>query len=526
MRRELSRSLPLLLTIGMLGGCDGSSNTPTPSPTASPTPSPTPTPTPPAGVADACPSGTTDAGIVGNRRACELPLRFTQDARLKNLPGVAYSIKGRVNVGTDVGGAGTAAAGQAVTLTIEPGAVLFGSADTDYLIVGRGSRINAAGTANNPILFTAKANLTAEVTDTSDKLWGGIILLGRAPIGECEGGGVGGTASCERNLNTIAADLYGGALDADSSGTLSYLQIRFAGAAPRVNTPPSVLDKTVLPRGAALALAGVGGGTTIDHVQVHNSGTDAFQILGGRVNLRHLVAGGPRRSALFTDLGYRGAIQYFVAVQRDVGEEILKAGRPEDADTVPRQQPLISNATLVYNSMSGTTEPRESFEHITHFKVITILGSADYSLVNSVITAPDRAGCLNTNSGIVVGRAADPAKQEAGPALFRSNYFSCLHPTDFTDYPTFIVDPLPLLTVDPNNRLKVPSSLTNTFVDGANELAVPVYDPRQLSPFMQATSYIGAVRDTADTWYSGWTCSSSYLPFGGQPNCNVTPPNA
>src|SRR5688500_10218138 len=72
-----------------------------------PAPPPPPPPPPPPGTpAASCPTGTVDRGVVGQRRACELPTRFTQDTTLQNLPGVAYSIAGPVNVGTDVGGPG------------------------------------------------------------------------------------------------------------------------------------------------------------------------------------------------------------------------------------------------------------------------------------------------------------------------------------------------------------------------------------------------------------------------------------
>src|SRR5688572_12081953 len=113
-----------------------------------PAPPPPPPPPPPPGTpAASCPTGTVDRGVVGQRRACELPTRFTQDTTLQNLPGVAYSIAGPVNVGTDVGGPGNAAGGQAVTLTIQAGTVLFGSSGNDYLVVNRGSRLNAIGSA-------------------------------------------------------------------------------------------------------------------------------------------------------------------------------------------------------------------------------------------------------------------------------------------------------------------------------------------------------------------------------------------
>src|SRR4029079_6055471 len=98
--------------------------------------------------------------VVGTRRACELPPRFTTDTVLTNLPGVAYSISGPVNVGTDCGGdpAANLAGCQTETLTIQAGTLLFASNGSYYLVVNRGSRLNAIGTPTSPIIFTAKAN--------------------------------------------------------------------------------------------------------------------------------------------------------------------------------------------------------------------------------------------------------------------------------------------------------------------------------------------------------------------------------
>ena len=74
-----------------------------------------------------------------------------------------------------------------------------------------------------------------------------------------------------------------------------------------------------------------------------------------------------------------------------------------------------------------------------------------------------------------------------------------------------------------NNTAGGTSSLTNTFVNGANESSVPPVAFARLSDaelppaqksFLTSTNYIGAVRDGADTWWQGWTCG-----LGGGPAC-------
>lgn len=72
-------------------------------------------------------------------------------------------------------------------LTIEKGAVIRfkpGEADqASALIVARGGKIMAEGTAEEPIVFTAQADdLQGSVPVFAQGLWGGLILLGNAPL--------------------------------------------------------------------------------------------------------------------------------------------------------------------------------------------------------------------------------------------------------------------------------------------------------------------------------------------------------
>ncbi|HEY6965417.1 MAG TPA: hypothetical protein VI407_09375, partial [Erythrobacter sp.] len=127
----------------------------------SPTPTPTPTPTGPAAVTPAagCPTisstgGLTDTGTItgptGTYRVCRLPATFTSSDTLRYIPGLLYEIRDRVNVGVDRGFSST---GTAVTLTVEPGVILFAQGNS-FLVVNRGNAIQANGTAARPIVWT------------------------------------------------------------------------------------------------------------------------------------------------------------------------------------------------------------------------------------------------------------------------------------------------------------------------------------------------------------------------------------
>ena len=111
-----------------------------------------------------------------------------------------------------VGGDGSPAGGQAVTLTVQPGTLLSGSSGNDYLVVNRGSRINAqsappASRSSSPPAPIARRH---GVTDSSQGLWGGVILLGRAPISDCNAAVPGGSADCQQVIEGTTSSLYGG----------------------------------------------------------------------------------------------------------------------------------------------------------------------------------------------------------------------------------------------------------------------------------------------------------------------------
>jgi hypothetical protein len=505
------RALMLMTTLIPLAAC-GADDVASPGegvlvvPVPTPGPPAPPPPPPAAGGAytGATPAGFTDRGVVNNRRVFEMPPRFTQDTTLQNLPGAVYSIAGPVNVGSDVGGDGTLAGGQSVTLTIQPGVVVIASSGNDYLVVNRGSRLNAIGTTAQPIIFTARANLEGTATDSSQGLWGGIILLGRAPISDCNSAVAGGSANCQQVIEGTTSSLYGGNVATDNSGTLRNVQIRFSGFQI---APGNELQ--------GLTMGGVGNNTTIDHVQVHNSSDDGIEIFGGRVNAKYIAVTGSDDDSLDTDLGYRGTIQFVVAVHRDSsnGDSMIEADSNGNEDALPRQYTRISNATFVQR---GTTQGGNA---------ILLRGGTDYALLNSLVVGPQ--ACLDIDeTGGTTTRAADNALQDLGPPVFRSVQLSCTTP--FRDDGNVTTATIATIfgTGTNNNNSTFASTLSSNFVNGNNETNVPATDP---TPFnadafatvnaaapnrLSAVTYVGAIQNASDTSFAGWTCNSGYANFG------------
>jgi hypothetical protein len=467
-------------------------------------PTPTPPPPPPAVTlvtpAPGCPTisdpaglhdGGTIKGPTGEYRVCELPARFTSSTTLEKFAGLLYSINGRVDVGLDRGAAPTADA--PVVLTVKPGVVLYGATGTSWLVVNRGNRIQAAGTATSPIVFTSRDNVLGLANDDSHGQWGGVVLLGRAPITDCTvaPAATPGTVACERQTEGAVDPAYfGGATADDNSGTIDYVQIRYSGYVLSGNNELQ-----------SLTLGGVGSGTKIDHFHSHNSSDDGFEIFGGRAALRHVVVTGADDDNVDLDTGYQGTLQYVIAVQKTAGNpdsmiELDSANALED--NTPRTHMKLANFTFVHRNPATANNAAMLFR-----------GKADATLVNGVLTSP--MGCLRLNGTNIL--TADAANQKLGPPVFQSVVMQC-GPTPFVGSGGVTAQQVAdVFNAGSNNSSTFTASLTGTFINGANETAVTAADPKTYDAAFDTTTYVGAVKDATDTWYAGWTCNSATATF-------------
>lgn len=472
-----------------------------PAPTPAPAPAPTPTPTPPSTVtpAAACPSSLfTDRGTItgptGTYRNCEFPARFTANAQIAAVPGVIYSLGGRVDVGTDQGASST---GNNVTLTIDPGVVVFGSTGVSFLVVNRGNRIDAVGTPTRPIIFTGRQNVTGAVTDDSSQLWGGVVLLGRAPITDClASNATPGTAACERDTEGTSNALYGGAQPTDNSGTMRYVQIRYSGFILSANSELQ-----------GLTPSGTGSGTTLEFIQVHNSSDDGIEVFGGRANMRNLVITGAEDDSLDTDVGYKGFIQFVIGIQRDaVGDSMIEADSDNANDgQTPRQNVRMSNFTFIKNSDNRAGN---------NGTAILLRGGTDYSMFNGVMRSPGLP-CVAISRAQTASGTVDAAIDEAGAPVFRSVQFQCPSGNAFSGRNGVTNDQVAaIFNAGTNNSSTFSPTLSAIYINGSAETAIPAFNAATINAFFTTTSYIGAVRDTSDRWFAGWTCNAGYANFG------------
>ena len=90
---------------------------------------------------------------------------------------------------------------QSCVLEIAPGATIVGGSAEDFVVIEQGCQIDAEGTAEQPITFTAEKAVTGEVEDNERGLWGGLVINGFAPINDCPEGVEGGTAECTKAVS-------------------------------------------------------------------------------------------------------------------------------------------------------------------------------------------------------------------------------------------------------------------------------------------------------------------------------------
>jgi hypothetical protein len=233
-----------------------------------------------------------------------------------------------------------------VTLTIPAGTVIRGDqVSKGTLVVTRGGKLIAEGTAAKPIVFTSNK----PVGQRAPGDWGGVILLGKS-LNNIPGG----TGLIEGGL-TAPFGNHGGTDAADNSGTLKYVRIEFPGIAYQPNNEIN-----------GLTLGSVGTGTTLDYIQVSYSGDDSYEWFGGTVNAKHLVSIANIDDVFDFDNGFSGKLQYLVgqrdpvlADQNGQSNGIESDNSAADFTSGPRTRPVISNMTIIGPGNTGVDVKHE-----------------------------------------------------------------------------------------------------------------------------------------------------------------------
>lgn len=264
---------------------------------------------------------------------CEVSGTVTEDVALSN--NVIWSLVDRVNVGNGNGLQTADTTFASPDLTIAAGTIFMNKAGSS-LVVTRGAKIIAEGTADQPIVMSGIA--------TTDKFgeneeWGGLVLQGYAYHNKC------GDFTKETVCNIPgegASGYFGGFNNADSSGSLKYVIVTEAGK--------EISNGDEL---NGIGFMGVGYGTTVDYVQIHNNKDDGVEFFGGAVDAKHLVLTGVKDDDIDWDEGYVGNIQYALIVkyqnQESTGNHIFELDTKGDAAESQYQEsnPTVANVTAI-----------------------------------------------------------------------------------------------------------------------------------------------------------------------------------
>jgi hypothetical protein len=366
------------------------------------------------------------------------------------------------------------------TLTIQPGTIIKGDKTTKgTLVIERGGKINAIGTAAKPIVFTS--NQPKGQRTYGD--WGGVVICGKAKINNSAG-----EATIEGGLRSK----YGGTDDNDNSGTLKYVRIEFPGI-------PFVQDQEI----NGLTMGGVGKGTTIEYIQVSYCGDDSYEWFGGNVNCKYLIAHRGWDDEFDTDLGFSGKVQFAIAV-RDAAQADVSGSNGFESDNdgtgstlTPQTKPIFSNVTIIGPKFTTATTVHSNYKRSMHIR-----RNSSLCVYNSVFSGYPTG--LILDGGATQGNATAGSLQIKNTILAgMGSFFAAQFDRDY-----FFGSGLGNDTLATNDLL----GLTNAF-----SLTNPKFIPSTSSPlrnkasftgdnisdpFFTQVTFIGAMGDT--DWTAGW----------------------
>ena len=372
------------------------------------------------------------------------------------------------------------------TLTIEAGTVVKGKSgqgeNASALVVARGGKLMAMGTAANPIIMTSEADATRQAADgsglenegnlppTARGLWGGLIMLGNAQLNSEPG-----TSAIEGIPTSESRGLYGGMDDADNSGSVSYVSIRHGGtdigAGNEIN---------------GFTLGGVGNATMIDHVEVIANADDGIEFFGGTARIKNAVITNCGDDALDYDEGWRGFVQYLLIYKPgDRGGEHDGGTSPEDG--TPYATPTVCNVTSIGQGVAAGK------------RAITFRDNAGGFYWNSIFTG--------YGSGIDIEDLGSgehsKARLDAGDLQLRGNLFENVstdmlsdiivdnNGTDLTNHPNIVGNAVTPLNM--NGVLPAASIAPADWTGFSNS-------------WFDTPTFKGAFNPNgSDNWHEGWT---------------------
>ena len=443
-----------------------------------------------------CPAGTTEI----SSGMCALPATISSDVTLT--ADFEYLMEGRVTVGNGNGqlttnNDGTLADGSAVqnvTLTIEAGVEIKGKQDTfANLIITRGSKIMAMGTASAPIIMSSE---DAGYSGAGE--WGGLIIHGYAPHNECEVGG----SYCD--IDSEGESGFAGGYDEDdSSGVLNYVVVAEGGY--EFSTGNEI---------NGISLIGVGRGTEMDYIQVHGNSDDGIEFYGGNVNVKHGVFTNNNDDSVDWDEGYQGNLQYIIVKQGASKGEAFEMDTEGSSDGF-LSKPTLANVTIINDKVADRATYSLNFKKRSggffHNTVVTVADSS-LTAVDTCINVDGSGSEALVGTALVINNWIQDCGQGAGDQGILANVSGL-------DNGTISAVPAQL---DANLASQASEAVLSAALDWAainSSFSESVAD----ASYLDSTNFIGAVNpDGSDTWWAGWTIEGSVgVPEAADASCPV-----
>src|SRR6185436_161829 len=441
--------------------------------------------------------------------------------------GQTITVSGRINADTTFRKANTYILKGLVyivgnhTLTIEPGTTIkgaFSGSDVAALIITRGSKLMAAGTETEPIIFTSSS------PNPQSGDWAGIVLCGKASI-NASYNGINGLYQVEGGIDNANGDGLAGSgdgtpattpVDNDNSGVLQYIRIEYAG----YGFQP---DKEI----NSLTMACVGSGTTIDHIQVAYAKDDAYEWFGGTVNCKYLIAYKTQDDDFDTDNGFSGKVQFGLIMRDSVIADISTSEAFESDNNAsgttatPKTKAIFSNITAI--------GPRATLNNIgsSLFRCgAQIRRNSAISIFNSIFMGWPQAVLIDASTGTPTDNNIKDSSLRIRYTTLAGNNTNVKYSAS-TSAPTGETDASMLtwfntayfgnttLTNASDAKLIQPFNYNNwdpTPFAGANGYQPIITggnftDPLLNDPFFSKVTFRGAIAPAGEesTWWKGWT---------------------
>jgi hypothetical protein len=390
-------------------------------------------------------------------------------------------------------------------LTIEPGTIIFGDKGTKgTLIIDRGGKIIAEGTANEPIVFTSA--LAPGSRDRGD--WGGIVILGKARTNQAD-------PVIEGVTPTV---FFGGDNDDDNSGILKYVRVEFAGIELTPNNETN-----------SITLGGVGRGTTMEYCQVSFGGDDGFEWFGGALNAKHLIAFGMWDDCFDVDYGFTGKVQFGLSVRYgsyadQSGSNIFETDNgPNDNVTTLITTGVFSNITGIGPRLTNSQSINSNYQHAIDMRRRTAL-----TIANSVFVGMPRGIRMNqqsvfdnysNNSGALLNNYLSAPAQTfsvgTGMTANAASVQALWNATNEVNTEADLAIVYAQLGLNQNiffgtnTSTGYSSNATFTVTSGSLTSGASFSDSRLTDPFFTTTTYRGAFGAT--DWTDGW---AEFNPIG------------